>query len=165
MRRWSSSWSACRRASGNSRNTAPTALGRVGDGILRLALGADEQDAAAFGDGVAHRLQRAMQHRHGLGEIDDVDVVAGAEDVSSPSSDSSGGPDGRSERQLPRADAWKSQEAPLGLLRLIRRGRLRAIGFGLRHRPSGAHSPAVLSAFASAVSLMSLRANIAADLL
>ena len=49
--------------------------------VLRLPLGADEQDAAAFGDGVAHRLQCAMQHRHGLREIDDVDVVAGAEDV------------------------------------------------------------------------------------
>ena len=26
-------------------------------------------------------LQRAMEHRHGLGEIDDVDVIAGTEDV------------------------------------------------------------------------------------
>ena len=51
------------------------------DRILRLALGADEQDTAALGDGVAHRLKRAMQHRHGLGEIDDMNVVAGAEDV------------------------------------------------------------------------------------
>src|SRR5689334_7995260 len=41
-------------------------LGRVRNRILRLALGADEQDAAAFGDGVAHRLQRAMEHRHSL---------------------------------------------------------------------------------------------------
>src|SRR5215470_2638321 len=56
-------------------------LGCLGDGVLRLALGADEQDASAIGDRVAHRLQRAVQHRHGLGEIDDVDVVAGAEDV------------------------------------------------------------------------------------
>src|SRR6185312_10387441 len=56
------------------------ALGRIGDGVLRLALGANEQDASAFGDGVAHRLQRLMQHRHGLREIDDVDVVARAED-------------------------------------------------------------------------------------
>ena len=46
-----------------------------------LPLGADEQDAAALGDGVADGLERAMQHRHGLGQIDDVDVVAGAEDV------------------------------------------------------------------------------------
>ncbi len=49
--------------------------------VLGLALGADEQDAAALGDGVAHRLERLVQHRHALGEIDDVDVVAGAEDV------------------------------------------------------------------------------------
>ena len=88
------------------------ALGGVGDGVLRLPLGADEQDAAALGDGVGHRLQRLMQHRHGLREIDDVDVVAGAEDVRAPSSGSSGGPDGRNARQLPKADASSSQEAP-----------------------------------------------------
>ena len=32
-------------------------------------------------DRVADRLQGAMQHRHGLRQVDDVDVVAGAEDV------------------------------------------------------------------------------------
>ncbi len=90
-------------------------------GVLRLPLGADEQDAAALGDGVAHRLQRAMQHRHGLGEIDDVDVVAGAEDVLAPSSDSSGGPDGRSARQLPAADAWRKSGTAIISSRLIRR--------------------------------------------
>src|SRR5262249_26219307 len=47
----------------------------------RLPLSADEQDAAAIGDRVADRLQSAVQHRHGLRQIDDVDVVAGAEDV------------------------------------------------------------------------------------
>ena len=35
---------------------------------------------AAAGDGLAHELQRPMQHRHGLLEIDDVDAVALAED-------------------------------------------------------------------------------------
>ena len=55
-------------------------LGGVGDGLGRLALGADEQHAAALGDDVGHRKQRLMQERHGLGEIDDVDVVAGAVD-------------------------------------------------------------------------------------
>jgi len=35
---------------------------------LRLPLGADEQDTAALGDGIADRLERAMQQRHGLGE-------------------------------------------------------------------------------------------------
>jgi hypothetical protein len=55
------------------------ALGRVGNAVLRLALGADEQDAAALGDGVAHGLQRLMQHRHGLREVDDMDVVAAPE--------------------------------------------------------------------------------------
>jgi hypothetical protein len=52
-----------------------------GNGVLSLPLGADEQDAAAIGDRVADRLQGAVQHRHGLRQIDDVDVVAGAEDV------------------------------------------------------------------------------------
>jgi len=52
-----------------------------GDAVLRLPLGADEQDTAALGDGIADSLQRAMQQRHGLGEIDDVDVVAGTENV------------------------------------------------------------------------------------
>jgi hypothetical protein len=55
------------------------ALGSLGDAVLRLPLGADEQDTAALGDGVADRLQCGVQQRHGLGEIDDVDVVAGAE--------------------------------------------------------------------------------------
>src|SRR5205823_1095809 len=54
-------------------------LGGLGNTVLRLALGADEQDTAALGDGVADRLQRGVQQRHGLGEIDDVDVVAGTE--------------------------------------------------------------------------------------
>src|SRR3979411_1439089 len=55
------------------------ALGGFGDAVLRLPLGADEQDTAALGDGVADRLERVGQQRYGLGEIDDVDVVAGAE--------------------------------------------------------------------------------------
>ena len=40
------------------------ALGRFGDRVLRLAFGADKQDAAAFRDRIADRLQGAMQHRH-----------------------------------------------------------------------------------------------------
>ena len=46
-----------------------------------MALGADEQDAPAVRDRIAHRLERAMKRRHGFGEVDDVDVVAGPEDV------------------------------------------------------------------------------------
>ena len=56
-------------------------LGRRRQRLRRLALGADEQHAPAAGDRVAHRLQRAVQHRHRLGEVDDVDVVAHAVDV------------------------------------------------------------------------------------
>ena len=35
-------------------------LGGFGDAVLRLPLGADEQDTAALGDGIADRLERAM---------------------------------------------------------------------------------------------------------
>ena len=57
------------------------ALGGGRDLIRRLALGADEQHPAALGDGVGDRLQRLMQQRHRLGEIDDVDRVARAVDI------------------------------------------------------------------------------------
>jgi len=57
-----------------------TGLCGIGDRLRRLALGADEQDAAALGDDVGDRKQRLMQERDGLGEIDDVDVVTGAVD-------------------------------------------------------------------------------------
>jgi hypothetical protein len=40
----------------------------------------DKQNAAALGGGVADRFQSLVQHRHALGEVDDVDVVAGTED-------------------------------------------------------------------------------------
>src|SRR5690606_25726918 len=53
-----------------------------GDHRRGLALGAHEQHAAAAGHGIAHELQRAVKGRHGLAEIDDVDVVAHAEDES-----------------------------------------------------------------------------------
>ena len=56
-------------------------LGGGGNRVLCLTLGADEEDTAAIGYRVAHRLQRAMQHGHRLGEIYDVDVVAGSENV------------------------------------------------------------------------------------
>ncbi len=55
-------------------------LGRLRDGFGCLTLGADEQHPAALGNGLAHGHQRLMQHRHGLRQIDDVDVVAYAED-------------------------------------------------------------------------------------
>src|SRR6202165_231064 len=57
------------------------AFGGLGDAILRLPLGADKQDTAALGDGIADCLQRAMQQRDGLGKVDDVDVIAGTENV------------------------------------------------------------------------------------
>ena len=56
------------------------ALGGIGDALGGLPLGADEQHAAAAGHHVADLDQRLVQQRHRLREIDDVDVVAGAED-------------------------------------------------------------------------------------
>jgi hypothetical protein len=56
-------------------------LCRFGNRVLRLPLGTDEQDASALRDRIAHGLQRAVHHRHRLRQIDDVDVIAGAEDV------------------------------------------------------------------------------------
>ena len=50
------------------------------DEMLRSLVGSEmcirDRDAAALGDGVADRRQRAMEQRHRLGEVDDVDVVA-----------------------------------------------------------------------------------------
>ncbi len=53
----------------------------LGDRLLCLALGAHEEDASAARGHVAHGLKRTVQIRHRLLEVDDVDAVAGAEDV------------------------------------------------------------------------------------
>ena len=50
-------------------------------GVLRLALGADEQHLAAAGDGLLDEVERAREQRHGLRQVDDVNAVAVAEDV------------------------------------------------------------------------------------
>src|SRR5260221_3331895 len=99
------------------------AFGRVGDRVLRLAFGADEQDAAAFRDGVADRLQRAMQHRHSLGEIDDVNVVAGAEDVRAHLRVRTVGLMAEMDASFQKL-AHRKVRKRHNLLRLIRRGRL-----------------------------------------
>ena len=54
------------------------ALGGFGDVFGGGALGADEQHAAAGGGDVTDGAQRAVEHRHGLLQVDDVDLVAGA---------------------------------------------------------------------------------------
>lgn len=59
----------------------PRAARRLGDRLLRLALGADEQHLAARGDGRADEFQRTREQRHGLRQVDDVDAVAITEDV------------------------------------------------------------------------------------
>src|SRR3546814_6100993 len=55
------------------------ALGGLGHLVAGLALGADEEHAAAAGDDVAHGQQRLVQQRQGLLEVDDVDAVADPE--------------------------------------------------------------------------------------
>ena len=57
------------------------ALRLLGDDFTRLALGADEQDRAAVLRELAHVFHRVVVHRQRLLEIDDVDLVALAEDV------------------------------------------------------------------------------------
>src|SRR5687768_16803398 len=53
----------------------------LGDRLLRLALGADEQHLAASADGRSNEVERAGEQRHGLRQVDDMDAVARAEDV------------------------------------------------------------------------------------
>ena len=50
------------------------------DRLVRLLLGADEQDLVAAGDGLAHEFQGDVQALDGLGKVDDVDPVALRED-------------------------------------------------------------------------------------
>ena len=58
-----------------------TALGRLGDRLRSLTLGAHKQHAAASSHGVAHELQRAIQMRHGLRQVDDMNFVAGTVNI------------------------------------------------------------------------------------
>jgi len=59
----------------------PAAFGFFLDDILGLLLGADEEHRAAGGGEVAREVERRAEHLHGLLQIDNVDAVAGAEDV------------------------------------------------------------------------------------
>ena len=52
----------------------------VGDGLLRLLLGADEHDAATVGDGFLDELVRLVDVGQRLLQVDDVDAVAVGED-------------------------------------------------------------------------------------
>src|SRR3546814_11327424 len=51
------------------------------DRVARAALGADEQDHAALLRDARDEVHRVAEQRHGLFEVDDVDLAAGAEDV------------------------------------------------------------------------------------
>jgi hypothetical protein len=46
-----------------------------------LPFRANEQDTAASGDNVTHREERLVEERNGLGQIDNMDIVADPEDV------------------------------------------------------------------------------------
>ena len=59
----------------------PLRRGLFGDGILRLALGADKQHQLAFGYLVGDELGRFLEHLQRLLQVDDVNPVALAEDV------------------------------------------------------------------------------------
>ena len=50
------------------------------DDLLRLALGADEEDVAAAADGLDDEVVRALEEARRLVEVDDVDAVARAVD-------------------------------------------------------------------------------------
>ena len=54
--------------------------GLLGDGLLRLLLGADEHDAATVGDGFFDELVRLVDVGQRLLQVDDVDAVAVGED-------------------------------------------------------------------------------------
>ena len=55
--------------------------GRIGHGLLCLALGADEQHLATGGTRLADEVEGAREQRHGLRQVEDVDAVAIAKDV------------------------------------------------------------------------------------
>ena len=59
----------------------PRALRFFRDDLARLALGADEEDGAAVARQLTHVLHRVLVHLHRLFEVDDVNLVALAEDV------------------------------------------------------------------------------------
>ena len=63
-------------------NGMPDPGGLLGDGLLGLLLGADEQHLAAAGDGVLDERVRAVDVGQRLLQVDDVDAVALGEDES-----------------------------------------------------------------------------------
>ena len=88
----------------------------------RLTLGADEQHAAALGDRVRDDLQRLVQQRHGLREVDDVDASCGRRRCRAPSSGSSDATGGRNAR--PTSSSW----------RMVKSGRDTALSFPVEPR-------------------------------
>ena len=74
------SWSGDHRASAVDVRHAG-AGGFFGDGILRLPLGADEEDERTGGGEVGDELRRLFEHLEGLLQVDDVNAVPFAEDV------------------------------------------------------------------------------------
>ena len=51
------------------------------DDLARLALGADEQDTALVGSQLAHEFHRVLVHDQGFFQVDDMNLVAMAENV------------------------------------------------------------------------------------
>src|ERR1700730_18447861 len=57
------------------------AIGLLAHDVLGLLLGADEKHRAALGGEVAHEVVSVAEHPDGLLKVENVNVVAGAEDV------------------------------------------------------------------------------------
>src|SRR3546814_4567100 len=53
----------------------------LGNWVLRLTLGSDEQHLAAMRHCLRHEIQRAREKRHGLGQVKNMDAIPLAEDV------------------------------------------------------------------------------------
>src|SRR3546814_10332193 len=52
----------------------------LGNWVLRLTLGSDEQHLAAMRHCLRHEIQRARKERHGLGQVKNMDAIPLAED-------------------------------------------------------------------------------------
>src|SRR3546814_9884898 len=55
----------------------------LGNWVLRLTLGSDEQHLAAMRHCLRHEIQRARKERHGLGQVKNMDAIPRSEEHTS----------------------------------------------------------------------------------
>ena len=91
------------------------ALGRFGDGLLGLTLGADNRMRPPLAT-VSRTTFRAWSSRGTVWVRSMMGCRCGHRRCTRPCGDSSGRSGGRSERQLPAADAWRTREEPCYIL-------------------------------------------------